>query len=72
MDDALSVRNRSSVSFELAHWDPDDHKVVFENLEHDFPKRFTYHRVADDRLTILLEGEMAGESIRQKLKFERR
>jgi len=47
---------KSSVSFPLAEYDPRARRAVFENLAHDFPTRISYHRVAGNRLTILISG----------------
>jgi hypothetical protein len=47
---------KSSVSFPLAAYDPEQRRAVFENLAHDFPTRISYQRVARNRLTILVSG----------------
>jgi uncharacterized protein DUF6265 len=47
---------KSSVSFRLAELDPKARRAVFENLDHDFPTRISYQRVANDRLMILVSG----------------
>ena len=59
---------KASVSFTLddKDHDPKKRRAVFVNLKHDFPKRFTYERVADDRLVITLDAgpDAAGPSFR--------
>jgi hypothetical protein len=47
----------ASVPFTLAEYDPAAKKAVFANPQHDYPNRITYHRVADDRLLIVVAGE---------------
>jgi hypothetical protein len=37
-----------------------DSMIVFENKEHDFPKRVRYHRIGPDSLIGRIEGEMNG------------
>ncbi|MHC5209595.1 MAG: DUF6265 family protein [Planctomycetota bacterium] len=62
---------KQSVSFALTSYSAADRRAVFENPQHDFPRRFTYERVADDRLEILLEGELQGEALRVHLRLQR-
>lgn len=47
---------KASVSFTLVEYDPAAKKAVFANPQHDYPKRITYQRVADDRLLFVVEG----------------
>jgi hypothetical protein len=47
---------KSSVSFPMILYDPQQRRAVFENLAHDFPTRISYQRVARNRLTILVSG----------------
>lgn len=47
----------ASVPFTLAEYDPAAKRAVFANPQHDYPNRITYHRVAEDRLLILVAGE---------------
>ncbi len=47
-----------SVAFTLSDFSRSQKRAVFANETHDFPQRFTYHRSADDRLDITLEGDM--------------
>ncbi len=47
----------ASVPFTLAEYDPAAKKAVFANPQHDYPNRITYHRVAEDRLLIVVAGE---------------
>jgi hypothetical protein len=44
------------VTFTLVEYDPAAKKAVFANPEHDYPKRITYQRVADDRLLFVVAG----------------
>jgi hypothetical protein len=53
---------RSEHAFPLVALDAAARRAVFENLEHDFPKRFVYELVAADRLRITLTGEMKGQA----------
>lgn len=48
---------KKRVEFTLAAHDAAARKAVFENPEHDFPSRFTYQRVDEQRLRIVLEGQ---------------
>jgi len=47
-------------------------KAVFVNTANDFPSKFTYHRVADDRLTVTLEGAPGGNPMKIAIEFRRR
>lgn len=47
----------AGVPFSLVEHDPAAKRAVFSNPQHDYPNRLTYHRVADDRLVILVAGE---------------
>lgn len=47
-------RGVASVSFGPAEVAAD--RIVWENLEHDFPQRIIYHRVAPDSLVVRVEG----------------
>jgi hypothetical protein len=60
-----------SVEFTLSRLDPEQRMAIFENLEHDFPKRFTYQRTDDEHLRIELEGDMGGGPTTMVLEFER-
>jgi hypothetical protein len=62
---------KRGVSFALTAFSLAERRAVFENAANDFPRRFTDHRTADDRLEILLEGEMKGETVRVELKLQR-
>lgn len=42
-----------------------DHEVVFENPEHDFPKKITYTRKADGSLLAAIEGPRDDGTIRR-------
>jgi len=45
---------RSEDSFALTH--SDDHRVVFEAPQHDFPKRVIYRAISKDRLEARIDG----------------
>lgn len=47
---------KSSVSFRLSRHDAKARLAVFENPQHDFPRKISYQRVAEDSLTILAAG----------------
>src|SRR3970040_763746 len=36
----------------------EDNKFIFENKEHDFPQRITYHFTTDSTLTATIEGDV--------------
>jgi hypothetical protein len=61
-----------SVEFTLTSFDRQARQAVFENPEHDFPKKFTYRAGGDDALTIELEGEMGGSDAKFAIEFKRR
>jgi len=52
---------RSPYTFPLASLDLAAKRVVFENADHDFPKKFLYELVAPDRLRITLTGNVKGQ-----------
>jgi len=62
---------KASVEFTLSDYDGDARRAVFENPDHDFPKRFVYHRTGARTLEIVLEGDMGGEDARFVLAFEK-
>lgn len=62
---------RRSVEFTLTELDLDARRVVFENLEHDFPQRFEYHRSGEKALRITLTGEQGGQPLEVTLALER-
>ncbi len=62
---------KASVEFTLAEYDGATRTAVFENPEHDFPRRFEYRRTGETTLEIALEGDMGGEDARFVLSFAR-
>lgn len=48
-----------------------DNKLVFENLEHDFPQRIVYENISDDETFAYIEGESDGEYRREDFEFVR-
>jgi hypothetical protein len=63
---------KSKHEFPLESLDAGAKKAVFANPENDFPSKFTYHRVADDRLTVTLEGAPGGSPMKIAIEFKRR
>jgi len=63
---------KKSVEFTLATLDAVAKRAVFENPAHDFPSRFTYQRVDDQRLRIVLEGQPGVPPGPLTLEFTRR
>jgi hypothetical protein len=61
-------RGAASVDFKATSVDGAARRVVLENPEHDFPKKFTYESPSKDALKITLEGEEGGHP--QKMVFE--
>jgi hypothetical protein len=63
---------RKSVDFRAVENDAKARRVVLENPEHDFPKRFTYVASGKDKLTITLEGDQGGHAAKMTLELTRR
>lgn len=63
---------RQSVEFPLTEFDAAARRAVFENPAHDFPRRFRYERVADDKLEIELAGDMGGNQVKMAIRLTRR
>jgi uncharacterized protein DUF6265 len=49
----------------------DEARVVFENLEHDFPQRVGYERGTADELLAWIEGVQRGQSRRVDFRYRR-
>jgi len=62
---------RRSAEFTLSELDGENLRAVFENPEHDFPRRFEYQRSAAKQLRITLTGEQGGEPLQIQLVLER-
>jgi hypothetical protein len=62
---------KSPHDFPAVEVDAKAQKAVFENAANDFPRKFTYHRAAPDRLVITLEGEQKGQPLQMKLELKR-
>ncbi|GJM22091.1 MAG: hypothetical protein DHS20C15_20060 [Planctomycetota bacterium] len=60
-----------SVEFTLTELDRDGSRAVFENPEHDFPRRFEYQRSGAEELRIRLTGEQGGQALDIQLVLER-
>ncbi|MFT7464995.1 MAG: hypothetical protein ACI9EF_003355 [Pseudohongiellaceae bacterium] len=52
---------KPSVEFTLTDFDAAERMAVFENPEHDFPKRFVYQRTSATTLEITLQGSLGGD-----------
>jgi hypothetical protein len=63
---------KSSHEFPLESLDAAAKKAVFANPANDFPSRFTYHRAADDRLVVTLEGKQGDKPMKFSIEFKRR
>jgi hypothetical protein len=63
---------RRSVDFRAVELDAKARRVVLENPEHDFPRRFTYVASGKDELAITLEGEEGGKPMKITLDLARR
>lgn len=50
----------------------DSQLFIFENNEHDFPKRITYHFINDSTLNASIEGEYEGEKRSKNFSFKRK
>ncbi len=48
-----------------------ERKVVFENLNHDFPQRIAYEQTSDSTLYAYIEGMKDGNVVRSDFKFTR-
>lgn len=48
-----------------------DSIMVFENMQHDFPQRIVYQRIADDSLLAYIEGNMGGETRRIEFPYKK-
>jgi hypothetical protein len=55
--------------FKLVSVDP--HKLVFENLQHDFPKRIIYKREANGNVTARVEGSSEQANMAEEWKYSR-
>lgn len=60
-------KGRPSVEFALVELSASRMRAVFENPDHDFPRRFVYHRAGEESLVIELTGAMGGQEIAVRL-----
>ena len=58
---AKPLENPYPVPFLLVEHQPDMHRLVFENLDHDFPQRLIYTRDGETGLKVRVEAEQGGE-----------
>jgi hypothetical protein len=63
---------KRSVEFELTRIDTEEQRVVFANLDHDFPKTFIYHRTSEQTLEITLQGDMGGQAAKIVLEYTKK
>ncbi len=61
--------NPAPVSFKLTFYE--NHKAIFENPEHDFPKKIIYTHVLPDSLIAVVEGEENGQYRKEELYFKK-
>jgi len=59
---------QSITLFALVEYTPK--KFIFENKEHDFPKRIIYEFHKDGKLTAAIEGDVNGEMKRKEFSFK--
>jgi hypothetical protein len=62
-------KGQPPTDFELVSSDPN--KLVFENLQHDFPKRVIYMREANGNVTARVEGTPEQAKMAEEWKYER-
>lgn len=58
-----------STSFVLTKFENDE--AVFENPDHDFPKRIVYRKVSNDSVYAYIEGPVDGEVKREAFPYRR-
>jgi hypothetical protein len=46
-------------------------KWVFENKEHDFPKKIVYEQVADGSMLAWVEGKMLGKTMKEEYRMQK-
>jgi len=63
-----SPAGRPATEFRLI--DAEKHKLVFENLEHDFPQRIIYWKAEDGSLGARIEGTIGGQSRSKEWRWE--
>lgn len=49
----------------------EEHKIIFENKQHDFPQRITYELTEKDKLIAIIEGILEGASKSMDFKYFR-
>ena len=64
-----SPQGRPATEFPLK--EQSEKRVVFENLQHDFPQRIIYWLEGDARLCARIEGVVKGENRRQEWRWEK-
>jgi len=62
---------KRSVEFTLTRFDATSRIAVFENPDHDFPKKFIYRAGGKDALTIELSGQMSDSAVELAIEFKR-
>jgi len=61
--------NKQPVAFKLTS--ADNNIFIFENAEHDFPKRISYHQVTKDSLAAWIDGGAAQPGKRSSFGYRR-
>ena len=64
-----TVGKQQPILFALA--ESNDNNYVFENKEHDFPKRIIYKLIDSNSIKVLVEGEMNGETVTDEYNLTR-
>jgi hypothetical protein len=62
-------KGQPPTDFELVSTDPN--KLIFENLQHDFPKRIIYTREANGNVTARVEGTPEQAKMAEEWRYER-
>jgi hypothetical protein len=62
-------KGRPGTDFKLTHFDGT--KAVFENPQHDFPRRITYQRGNGDRMTARIDGGPGSDKPATTFRFKR-
>jgi hypothetical protein len=61
-------KNQNIALFALIEHSPQ--KLLFENMEHNFPQKISYEFHKDGRMTAAIQGEVSGETKRKEFSFK--
>lgn len=64
-------KGRPVTGFTLSELDAEARRAVFENPDKDYPTRITYHREAEDALTIVLDDPHGESGKVERFELER-